>query len=134
MGKTHGHSNHHGGVPKGAKRPKKPGDMKRGQRGGYQLAGGVPWPEYADGTPYTVPGVRVQHADFPDWHGELRYAEFRGPDGEHLEKWTKKATKTKPESLAVEGSCWWGVVSWDRPDDPERPLTRIRLKSLLPEA
>lgn len=126
MGKTRNHGNR-GAVQKGSmNRP----PSKRGPRNtGYQLSGGVPWPELGDGTPYTPAIQRVQHRDFPEWAGKIQWTEFRGPEGEHLKERTKPATKTMPERV-VEGAEWYGVVSWDNPDDPDRPLTMIRLSQL----
>jgi len=115
-------------MQKGAQ--KRPYKGSRSERE-YRLSGGVPWPELGDGTAY-LPEMRVQHADYPDFVGKIQWTEWRGPDGEYLPERTKKATKTKPER-PIEGAEWYGVVSWDRPDDPERPLTRLPLKVLVAE-
>lgn len=131
MGKTRRPGNT-GASPKGARATHTP-NHKQGRNTGYQLGGGVPWPTMGDGTPYTAALERVRHRDFPDWVGRLQWTEFRGADGEHLgDKRTKPATKTKPERV-VEGAEWYGVVSWDNPDEPDRPLTRLPLGRLEPE-
>lgn len=131
---SHTKRGNRGAVPRGSKPPKK-GDMARTQRQAqgrsYQLAGGVPWPELGDGTPY-IPEMRVRHRDYPDFVGKVQWSEYRDADGNHLKERTKPATKTKGER-PVEGAAWWAVVAWDKPDDPDRPLTRLPMKALEAE-
>lgn len=133
MGKTRGHGNV-GATQKGSYRPLKDDvktTSKRHQKREYQLQGGVPWPELGDGTSY-IPGLRVRHMEFPDWVGKVQWSEYRGADGEHLEKRTQPATKTRQER-PIAGADWYAVVSWDNPDDPDRPLTRLPMSALESE-
>lgn len=132
MGKTRGHGNR-GASQKGSRQVHVPPHKRNPGKGPgeYNLAGGVPWPELGDGTSY-LPGLRVRHRDFPDWVGKVQWTEFRGPDGEHLKERTKPATKTRQEA-AIEGAEWYAVVSWDNPDEPDRPLTRLPMTALEAE-
>lgn len=131
MGKTRGHGNR-GATQKGSRQVHVPPHKRGRHETQYQLAGSVPWPELGDGTPYTAAVVRVRHREFPDWVGRLQWTEFRGPEGEYLKERTKPATATRPER-PIEGAEWYAVVSWDNPDDPDRPMARIAMAHLEAE-
>jgi hypothetical protein len=108
----------------------------RGRRSdGYQLGGDVPWPVLGDGTEWADALVRVQHKHVPEWTGRLQSVEWCHPDGSYMKERgrTMAATKTKGERYIPHAGEWYGQVSWDRKDDPDRPTTRQKLAALVPE-
>jgi hypothetical protein len=114
---------------------RKPSGRREGP--GYQMADGIPWPTMADGQPYVLHGdgqpYRVQLQGRED-QGVVQCVTWCHPDGEHMENRTKTlaATKTRPQRRKLNPGEWFGTVSWDDPDRPDRPPVKTRLTDLLP--
>lgn len=94
---------------------------------GYQLSGGVPWPELGDATPYADAIQRVVHLETGE-AGTLRSVEWATPEGAFMHP---DARHTKTKTPRLNPGAWWGVVSWDNRETWEFPLkTRQPLDAL----
>lgn len=120
---------------KGSQRPGKTDNPRRHERRptGYVLSGGIPWPEFADGTPYADRFTRVRHTELPPEHeGRLQSVEWCHPDGSHMPdgKRSKPATKTRGET--TNPGAWYAIVSWDERDRHPEVRARVALAHLVP--
>lgn len=98
----------------------------------WTLAGGVPWPELGDGTPWTDSLTRVRHAELEQEVGKLQWVEWTHPDGSYMPVRSGKPTKGHPEGKPHPG-VWMAVVTWDRRDQMDSLTARHPLVNLLPE-